>query len=103
MYASLGLKIQVTELDVSMFNFEDRRKDLSDPTSEMLYLHEEMYNNIFKIFREYRDVVNSVTFWGISDKYTWKDGFPVVGRKDWPMIFDVNGNPKASFEKIINF
>jgi endo-1,4-beta-xylanase len=103
MYASLGLKIQVTELDVSMFNFEDRRKDLSDPTSEMLYLQEEMYNNIFKIFREYRDVVNSVTFWGISDKYTWKDGFPVVGRKDWPMIFDVNGNPKASFEKIINF
>lgn len=102
-YASLGLKIQVTELDVSMFNFEDRRKDLQEPTSEMLHLQEEMYNNIFKIFREYRDVVNSVTFWGISDKYTWKDGFPVVGRKDWPMIFDVNGQPKSSFGKIISF
>jgi endo-1,4-beta-xylanase len=101
-YASLGLKIQITELDVSMFNFEDRRKDLLQPTSEMLYLQEEMYNNIFQIFREYRDVVNSVTFWGISDKYTWKDYFPVRVRKDWPMVFDVDANPKPAFERIVN-
>lgn len=102
-YASLGLKIQVTELDVSMFNFEDVRKELKEPTSEMLYMQEEMYNNIFKVFREYSNVLNSVTFWGISDKYTWKDNFPVFGRKDWPMIFDTNGQPKSSFEKLIKF
>lgn len=102
-YASLGLKIQVTELDVSMFNFEDARKELKEPTSEMLYMQEEMYDNIFKVFREYSNVLNSVTFWGISDKYTWKDNFPVFGRKDWPMIFDTNGQPKSSFEKLIKF
>jgi endo-1,4-beta-xylanase len=102
-YASLGLKIQVTELDVSMFNFENKRKDLLEPTSEMLYLQEEMYDNIFRTFREYKEVLNSVTFWGISDMYTWKDNFPVYGRKDWPMLFDVNGKPKASFDRVVKF
>lgn len=102
-YSSLGLKIQVTELDVSMFNFEDKRTDLLEPTDEMLYMQEKMYDKIFAVFRQYKDVINSVTFWGISDKYTWKDGFPVRGRKDWPMLFDVNGKPKAAFDKVVNF
>ncbi|WP_163192230.1 endo-1,4-beta-xylanase [Clostridium thermarum] len=102
-YASLGLQIQITEMDVSMFEFEDRRKDLVEPTSEMLYLQEMVYDNIFSVFREYKDVITSVTFWGISDKYTWKDNFPVPGRKDWPLIFDVKGQPKASFSRIVDF
>jgi endo-1,4-beta-xylanase len=102
-YASLGLKLQVTELDVSMFEFNDRRTDLLEPTSEMLFLQELMYNNIFSVFREYKELITSVTFWGISDKYTWKDNFPVRGRKDWPMLFDVNGKQKASFDRIVNF
>lgn len=102
-YASLGLKIQVTELDVSMFSFEDKRKDLKEPTLEMLYIQEKIYDNIFRTFREYKDVINSVTFWGISDAYTWKDYFPVPGRKDWPMLFDVNGKPKSSFYKVVNY
>lgn len=102
-YAALGLKVQITEMDISMYNFSDRRTDLSEPTSEMLYLQEEMYNNIFSIFREYKHIVNSVTLWGISDKYTWKDNFPVRGRKDWPLLFDTNGKPKSSFSKVVNF
>lgn len=103
LYASLGLKIQITEMDISMFRFEDQRKDLKEPTSEMLDLQEKVYDDVFKVFREYRDVVNSVTLWGISDAYTWKDGFPVRGRKDWPLLFDVNGEPKASLRKILEF
>lgn len=102
-YASLGLTLQVTELDVSMFEFEDKRTDLKEPTSEMLYLQEQTYDNIFSIFREYKELVTSVTFWGISDKYTWKDNFPVFGRKDWPMLFDIKGTPKGSFYKLANF
>ncbi|MDP4089643.1 MAG: endo-1,4-beta-xylanase [Bacillota bacterium] len=102
-YASLGLKLQVTELDVSMFEFEDKRTEFKEPTSEMLALQELVYNDIFSVFREYKGLVTSVTFWGISDKYTWKDNFPVYGRKDWPMLFDVNGQPKASFDRVVNF
>lgn len=93
-YASLGLKIQITELDVSMFNFEDKRKDLLKPTEEMINLQREVYEDIFSVFKQYKEVVNSVTLWGISDKYTWKDYFPVFGRKDWPLLLDMDGNLK---------
>ena len=31
-YASLGLKLQLTELDMSVFRFDDRRTDLVEPT-----------------------------------------------------------------------
>lgn len=102
-YVSLGLKLQVTELDVSMYEFNDRRRDITEPISEMLYLQEQAYNDIFNVFREYKEHITAVSFWGISDRYTWKDNFPVVGRKDWPMLFDVNGQPKAAFDRVVNF
>lgn len=100
-YASLGLKMQITELDVSMFGFEDKRTDMLEPTAEMVNVQAEVYNNIFSVFRQYRDVITGVTLWGISDKYTWKDNFPVRNRKDWPLLFDVNGEPKSAFYKIV--
>lgn len=102
-YASLGLKVQITELDVSMFEFEDKRNDLLVPTAEMLDVQANVYNNIFSVFREYKDIITGVTLWGISDRYTWKDNFPVRNRKDWPLLFDVNGEPKSAFDKIIQF
>jgi endo-1,4-beta-xylanase len=48
-------------LDVSIFEFMDRRTDLLAPTSEMLSLQEQMYDDIFSLFREYKDLVTSVT------------------------------------------
>jgi endo-1,4-beta-xylanase len=102
-YAALDLKIQVTELDVSMFEFGDQRKDLKEPTAEMLSLQQQVYDDIFSVFRQYKDHMTNVTFWGISDAWTWKDNFPVPGRKDWPMLFDVKGEPKAAFENIVCF
>ncbi|OPJ59439.1 endo-1,4-beta-xylanase [Clostridium oryzae] len=54
--------------------------------SEMLSLQAKVYDDIFSVFKEYKEFITSVTFWGISDRYTWKDNFPVRGRKDWPML-----------------
>ncbi|MCZ0704275.1 endo-1,4-beta-xylanase [Natronobacillus azotifigens] len=101
-YAELGLKIHITELDVSMFSFEDERKDVTSPTKEMLYLQAERYQQFFKVFHSYRDVIESVTFWGISDAYTWLSDFPVVGRKNWPFLFDESGNTKPAFDRVIS-
>jgi endo-1,4-beta-xylanase len=100
-YASLGLKLHLTELDVSVFNFEDKRTDLTEPTSEMLELQAERYQQIFQLLRQYRDNITSVTFWGAADDYTWLSDFPVRGRKNWPFLFDENHQPKESFWKVI--
>jgi endo-1,4-beta-xylanase len=102
-YASLGLQIQITELDLSVFDYEDKRTDLTEPTSEMLSLQAERYDQVFALFREYKDVISSVTFWGAADDYTWLNDFPVRNRKNWPFVFDKNHQPKQSFWRITNF
>lgn len=103
MFAGLGLTIQITEMDMSVFSWENRRNDLKKPTIEMLNKQAERYGKIFEIFRDYKDVISGVTFWGISDKYTWLDDFPVKGRKDWPLLFNENMLPKQAFKAITTF
>lgn len=100
-YASLGLKLHITELDVSMFAFEDRRTDLTAPQEAMLVRQAERYRQFFRLFKEYREHIHSVTFWGAADDYTWLDHFPVRGRKNWPFLFDEKHRPKASFWNVI--
>ncbi|WP_078553856.1 endo-1,4-beta-xylanase [Bacillus alkalicellulosilyticus] len=103
LYASLGVQLQITEMDVSMFAHEDKRTDVVHPTEEMLELQAERYEQFFKLFREYKDSISSVTFWGASDAYTWLNNFPVRGRKNWPFVFDKNDEPKKAYWKISDF
>jgi endo-1,4-beta-xylanase len=100
-YASLGLKLHITELDVSMFLHEDRRTDLAEPEAGMLERQAERYGQIFRLFREYAEHIESVTFWGAADDYTWLDNFPVRGRKNWPFLFDADYQPKSAFQEVI--
>lgn len=101
--ALLGLKIQITEMDISLFGYEDRRDDLMEPSAEMLEKQAEAYGKIFELFRNYKDVITGVTIWGVADDYTWLDDFPVKGRKDWPLLFDCNLRPKSAYERVIKW
>ncbi|WP_127530147.1 endo-1,4-beta-xylanase [Paenibacillus kobensis] len=100
-YSSLGLKLHITELDVSVFQFEDQRTDLNAPTEEMLLQQAERYRQFFQLFKEYSEHITSVTFWGAADDYTWLDDFPVRGRKNWPFLFDSAHQPKRSYESVL--
>ncbi|ADM69494.1 Endo-1,4-beta-xylanase [Paenibacillus polymyxa E681] len=99
-YAELGLQLQLTELDLSVFRFDDRRTDLLQPSEEMLERQAELYEAVFRLLREYRDCISAVTFWGAADDYTWLDGFPVRGRKNWPLLFDQSHRPKLAYERV---
>lgn len=100
-YAELGLTLQFTEMDVSMFDFNDRRTDLTAPTQQMVALQQERYEQFFQVFKAYKDVISAVTFWGAADDYTWLDYFPVRNRKNWPLLFDIHQKPKDVFWKVI--
>lgn len=101
-YASLGIKLHITELDVSVFGHDDRRTDLTQPAEEMLELQAERYGQFFHLFKEYSEHLTSVTFWGAADDYTWLDHFPVHNRKNWPFLFNERHEPKASFWKVLD-
>lgn len=102
-YASLGLQLQLTELDVSVFNFDDKRTDLTELTNEINEKQSERYQQLFQLLREYQEVITAVTFWGAADDYTWLNDFPIKGRKNWPFLFDENHQPKDSFWKVVKF
>ncbi|OBZ12217.1 endo-1,4-beta-xylanase [Bacillus sp. FJAT-26390] len=100
-YASLGLRLQLTELDISMFRHDDLRTDLASPTGEMLELQEQRYEAVFHLLEEYRNHIDAVTFWGAADDYTWLSDFPVRGRKNWPLLFNESHEPKGSFWRVV--
>ena len=100
-YASLGVQLQITEMDVSVFDHDDHRTDLTEPTEDLIKRQAERYGQFFDLFREYRDVITGVTFWGATDDYTWLDYFPVRDRKNWPLLFDGNHRPKPAFHSVI--
>jgi len=107
-YAALGLKVQVTELDVSVYPWEKERRSLrpgekTDYNEVMEKKQSEKYDEIFKILRSHRNVITGVTFWNVSDRNTWLDQYPVRGRKNYPLLFDQQLKPKKAYYKVINF
>jgi endo-1,4-beta-xylanase len=62
----------------------------------------ERYREFFDLFRNYRDVLTGVTFWGIADDNTWLSELS-SGRKDFPLLFDVNQQPKPGFYAVVDF
>jgi endo-1,4-beta-xylanase len=100
-YASLGLRLQVTELDISLYDWGDRRRDLTEPDQDRLEIQAERYQQLFQIFQDYASMLDSVTFWGVADDSTWLDDFPVRGRLDWPLLFDRKQQPKPAFRRLM--
>ncbi len=108
-FAGLGLKLQVTELDISVYPKEhttrERRAGDYDTvfSAEKEIRQNEMYKMCFRVFRKYKNVLSGVTFWNISDRHSWLDNFPVRGRKDYPLLFDKDLKPKKAYWQVVNF
>lgn len=107
-FSSLGLKVQITELDISVYPWEKDRRSLRPgestvftPEAEQKQLNK--YAEVFKIFRDYKSVISGVTFWNVSDKYSWLDTYPVAGRKNYPLLFDQNDQPKKAYWSVVKF
>ena len=107
-FASLGLTVQITELDVSIHAKEHERRETTTAettvfTADMNDRQAAQYKMLFDVFRKHRDKLSGVTFWNLSDKSSWLDNFPVKGRKDYPLLFDQNFQPKKAFFEVVNF
>jgi endo-1,4-beta-xylanase len=100
-YAALGIEIHITELDVSVFAFEDKTS-LPEATPELLKLQAEYYRDLFMLFKEFSHVITSVTLWGCADDHTWLSDFPVRNRKNWPLLFDDQKQPKLAYDYLMN-
>ncbi len=109
-YASLGLEVSVTELDVTIRGasggqfgpafggrgFGGRRfGGGSPPSPQDLKTQADDYARLFSILIQHRDAIERVTFWGLSDRRTWRFG-------QHPLIFDSNNQPKPAYRAIVD-
>lgn len=118
-YGNAGMKVMITELDLSILPFpkKDVGADIAtsfeyqqalNPYSDGIVPQtkqdewDERMLSFFRLFLKHSDVVSRVTLWGISDQQSWKNGFPIKGRTDFPLLFDRNYQPKTVVAKICN-
>jgi endo-1,4-beta-xylanase len=102
LYASLGLKVQITELDISAYPNGNKTDD-AGYTPQREQQQTEQYARVFEIFRANKQVITGVTFWNLSDAHTWLDNFPVRGRKNYPLLFDEALKPKKAYWSVVEF
>lgn len=117
-FQKAGVKVVISELDIDVlpaawkYRGADitKRFDLQeglDPyvdglPDEMQRQLAERYAGIFRLFLKYRDTIDAVTFWGVSDGHSWKNHFPVKGRTNHPLLFDRSCRPKPAFHAVLD-
>ncbi|HVZ32073.1 MAG TPA: endo-1,4-beta-xylanase [Polyangiaceae bacterium] len=107
LYASLGLDVQITELDMSVYApggkyTPDQFYKATTLPPALLEEQAARYGAFFELFRKHKDQITGVTFWGIADDRTWLSTFK-SGRQDFPLLFDVNHLPKPAFQRVMDF
>lgn len=111
-FAAEGMKIHITELDIDVLPYDwGRTAEIStnaayreslNPYKDGLPKEVEdkltkRYEDLFKLLLKYKDDVERVTLWGISDDLSWKNNFPMKGRTNYPLLFDREHKPKNAY------
>ncbi len=123
-FASLGVKVMITELDVDVlpltkegqiigtgmmhpqFQLEEFEEFL-DPYKDGLpeEIQQELanrYQELFEIFYAKKDKIDRVTLWGVQDQMSWKNGYPIPGRTNYPLLFDREGKAKPALKSVLS-
>ena len=101
-FSSLGLVVQITELDVTIYTSRTDTLNLGF-TPEREQRQMDFYKKAFEVFREKKDVLTGVTFWNLSDRGSWLDNRTPRRGKAYPLLFDENMEPKKAFWEVVKF
>ena len=122
-YAALGVKVMITELDVDVLPLTKEGQIIGTGMSHEQFQLEEFktffdpyaaslpdavqrqltarYAELFEIFHRKRDKIARVTLWGVHDGMSWKNGYPIPNRTNYPLLFDRNRKPKPAFDAVL--
>ena len=103
-FAELGIPISITELDVNASQRGQRSQSadvsqnaqtgnggLADAAQQRLA---DQYASLFRVFLKHRKDIQLVTFWGVTDRDSWR-------RCGNPLLFDGEWRPKPAFGAVI--
>lgn len=114
-FGGLGCKVMLTEWDMSALPTITQSANISDimndPKMANPYpdgLPQEVadtwnlrMDSVMEICLRNSDIVSRINVWGVSDGDSWKNDFPVPGRKDYPLAFDRDYNMKPFLSKYL--
>ena len=116
-FGELGIKVNITELDVDMLPAAIKENgagvELNAAPSPALNPYPDglppsaqqaltdRYASLFALFVKHRSAIGRVTFWGVTDADSWLNNWPVRGRRNYPLLFDREGNPKPAYASVI--
>lgn len=115
-FGNLGVKVMITEMDLTVIPFPNQnggadvsmnyeyKKEMNPYPDSLPDSVATLWNNrmadFFRLFLKHHDKISRVTIWGVSDAQTWRNNWPIPGRKDYPLLFDRNYQPKPIVETI---
>lgn len=114
-FAGAGVKVMVTEWDMSALPFVTASADVSDTAAyrreidpypdglpaEVSQEWNARMRQFFDLFVRNADCISRVTAWGLTDGDSWKNNFPVHGRHDYPLLFDRGREPKPFLRRLL--
>jgi len=122
-FAACGVKVMITELDVDVLPLTKEGQIIGQVMSDPQFQLEEFktfldpypgglpdsmqtvlanrYKQLFELFYRKRDKIARVTLWGVHDGMSWKNGYPVPGRTNYPLLWDREKKPKPALEAVL--
>ncbi len=116
-FIGAGVNVQFTELDMNVLpnpkgfggaaieqnsayleQIDPYRKGLPKKVEKQF---NQRYLDLFNLYNKYADHVNRVTFWGVYDKTSWLNDWPVHGRTNYPLFFDRNYKAKPVMKEVV--
>lgn len=123
-YAACGVKVMITELDVDVLPITKEGQVIGQVLADKQFQLEEFksfldpyrqglpekvqaeltlrYEALFSIFYKRRNKIARVTLWGVNDGMSWKNGYPVPGRTNYPLLWNRQSQPKPALKAVLH-
>lgn len=92
-YAALGLKLQVTELDIHCTRGDEEGQQ------ELARVYGDYFSMLVRLCRE-GIPIEAVTFWGVTDADSWLTGFR--RERSYPLLFSDDLQAKPAFDAVLD-